>query len=318
MNNQTTIKPECINQNKEVPCKVNVTDAKVVTEENFIEEAFGNKKGCGEPFQKIFKINAQYPEDYILCGFTKIGDEMQFCKKCNSQNKCETSTIQDLHETRLELMKEAKKAGMSYNDYVTKDIEFFNREENRPKPQITPQNSTLQRESNRPKCNWVEDDTLPEKNKVCGRELDEWDGEFHCGDVHEERILLCDECQEPEESAPKELYEQIKELEDKAEELRKKANHWTMEHPPSETSPLFHGTNQELVVLCKFLRCGVAYYTKEKDELIECPVCNCRTKHKYKYQEEKCECNCGGIKGEDWSHEEWCNSQEQDVTEEKK
>ncbi len=46
---------------------------------------------------------------------------------------------------------------------------------------------------------------------------------------------------------------------------------------------------QEQDVLCKCLNCGASHYTKEKDELFKCPMCNCMTKHKYKEQE-KCEC----------------------------
>lgn len=36
----------------------------------------------------------------------------------------------------------------------------------------------------------------------CGKELEEWDGEFHCGDSRGERTLICEECQQSAQSEP--------------------------------------------------------------------------------------------------------------------
>lgn len=42
-----------------------------------------NKKiGCGKPYQPIYKENNTYPDDYLICGFSKIGDEIKYCESC--------------------------------------------------------------------------------------------------------------------------------------------------------------------------------------------------------------------------------------------
>ncbi len=40
------------------------------------------KEGCRKPFEAIFKENPKYPDDYLICGFSKIGDSIQLCKDC--------------------------------------------------------------------------------------------------------------------------------------------------------------------------------------------------------------------------------------------
>ena len=52
------------------------------------------EKGCEKPFQPIFKENAIYPDDYLICGFSKLGSEIQFCEDCQSPNDEEKSNVE--------------------------------------------------------------------------------------------------------------------------------------------------------------------------------------------------------------------------------
>ena len=45
------------------------------------------KVGCGKPFQRVYIINSVYPDDYLICGFSKIGKEVQLCKECSGERK---------------------------------------------------------------------------------------------------------------------------------------------------------------------------------------------------------------------------------------
>jgi len=38
-------------------------------------------KGCNKPFEEAI-IGGNYPEDYLICGFTKVCGDTQYCSEC--------------------------------------------------------------------------------------------------------------------------------------------------------------------------------------------------------------------------------------------
>ena len=70
-------------------CDNDLFQNKSVPEEEINVKQIIQEKGCRKPFQKVFKTNSKYPEDYLICGYTKIGDEIQFCLECQNQEKSE-------------------------------------------------------------------------------------------------------------------------------------------------------------------------------------------------------------------------------------
>lgn len=38
--------------------------------------------GCKEPIYPSVKEGAKYPEDWVICGFTRVGNDIQYCSEC--------------------------------------------------------------------------------------------------------------------------------------------------------------------------------------------------------------------------------------------
>jgi hypothetical protein len=82
-------------------------------------------KGCRKPFQKVFIEHSTYPDDYLLCGFSRIGNEVQYCDECkkDKDNSQETNSDNNSLHTFSAESRQGDKSLPLFNsaDYILED-----------------------------------------------------------------------------------------------------------------------------------------------------------------------------------------------------